>query len=887
LDDQLVNESYNRTIAGADSVTAMMGWDKGNVTGYSHVRAFRDSDKLLFFGNVTLDTNSQCLDSSFTLYFNKVNGSVKISDTEYDIRFIDSAYGWSGIYLKVDSGMVQEYNDRLEIRLFNFTTPQTKPAGTSYFYNFTLWGHIGNRTSMTEFFTKQPLTYKRLFQNCALDDSTFGFESMKGYVVMNSTYLSSQLTVYIANLTSGQKTVNIFIKNKGVPESVTVNASPVSFSYDEPSRILTFSVGSSTVKRIVVSWPSVDIQPPSYGNVGHNTTLIKNPCLFHSQWQDNSALSGYVFSTNNTGIWANDTWVGLSGNPAWANVTKTLNSEGDLAIGYRWYCNDTSNNWRDTGTFTLTTIWGDIQPPTYSSIQVNTTVASNPCLFSCYWQDQGGLSGYVFSTNNTGVWTNDTFTSLTGLTSWTNATKTLDSTPENVIGYRWYCVDSSNNWNDTGILALTATYSPKPKYSNVGYSTTEQNRPCAFSSMWSDDQGLSGFVFGSNATGSWANETFSTLSGMQDWANKTQTLPSTAGVRVEFQWWGNDTQGQWNTTGLRYLTVTAGQPPTYSNVGYNSTLAGNNTLFSCYWQDAVGLSGFIFSWNGTGTWQNDTWIALSGVSAWSNVTKTLSSTVGIVIGFKWYCNDVDSNWNSTVTQTLVTTATTPTAVFGKTTVGANINTMPSWYAVACRVQAPTDGTATQISAYIKGKYQSGFVKTMIYADNNGVPGSLLLESSQITLLSSWTWHNFSVNYSIQAGKYYWFAIFASVESQFTHDAGQTNQQAAAWGWVYPNVPANFNGVHGPAYASNVDSIFITYTPNMGLVMEATVAEGVVLPPEDVSVPSKGYDPANGMSAGTYLARREGSVSNEIGCAEKGAEDRRSSSGSISVPERCS
>jgi len=95
-------------------------------------------------------------------------------------------------------------------------------------------------------------------------------------------------------------------------------------------------------------------------------------------------------------------------------------------------------------------------------------------------------------------------------------------------------------------------------------------------------------------------------------------------------------------------------PPTYSDVGYNTTLAGQPCLFSCKWQDDTGLSGYIFSWNASGAWQNDTWTTLSSNPDWANVTKTLPSTVGVVVGFRWYCNDTSNNWNVTVVYTLTT-----------------------------------------------------------------------------------------------------------------------------------------------------------------------------------------------------------------------------------------
>jgi flagellar hook assembly protein FlgD len=250
-------------------------------------------------------------------------------------------------------------------------------------------------------------------------------------------------------------------------------------------------------------------------------------------------------------------------------------------------------------------------------------------------------------------------------------------------------------------------------------------------------------------------------------------------------------------------------PPTYRLVGYNSTLAGNTTQFSCYWQDTVGLSGYVFSWNGTGVWTNDTWTAINGLSAWSNVTKTLPGTVGTVVGFRWYCNDTESNWNSTQMQTLTTTVQAQSGVFGKTTMGPSLGGDPGGYVEACRFQAPANGTITRISAYIRGD-GSGLAKAMIYSDVSGKVGTLLFESGQITLSSSLSWHNFSANYQIQSGSYYWFAVFPSVAYQIGYDAGQTRQEAYAWGWTYPQVITDFSGKSGPLYEDVVLSIYVTY-----------------------------------------------------------------------------
>lgn len=104
-------------------------------------------------------------------------------------------------------------------------------------------------------------------------------------------------------------------------------------------------------------------------------------------------------------------------------------------------------------------------------------------------------------------------------------------------------------------------------------------------------------------------------------------------------------------------------PPTYSSIGYSSTLAAQSCIFSCKWSDETALSGYIFGTNNTGTWTNETWAVLAGATAWANVTKTLNSTASYRIEFKWWCNDTSNNWNNTAIQFLVTTSHTVTFTF--------------------------------------------------------------------------------------------------------------------------------------------------------------------------------------------------------------------------------
>lgn len=112
----------------------------------------------------------------------------------------------------------------------------------------------------------------------------------------------------------------------------------------------------------------------------------------------------------------------------------------------------------DIGAFEFI-VSGD-QPPTYSSIAVNTTIAGTSANFSILWDDDVALNPngqYIFSTNNTGTWVNDSAINFTTTPSAANVIKTLNSTVGLSIGYRWYATDNTSNSNDTGIQVLTTT----------------------------------------------------------------------------------------------------------------------------------------------------------------------------------------------------------------------------------------------------------------------------------------------------------------------------------------------------------------------------------------------------------------------------------------------
>jgi len=89
----------------------------------------------------------------------------------------------------------------------------------------------------------------------------------------------------------------------------------------------------------------------------------------------------------------------------------------------------------------------------------------------------------------------------------------------------------------------------------------------------------------------------------------------------------------------------------YTSNSTNSTLAGTPVMHSLYWQDSIGLSGYIFSFDDcTNSLENDSWNDMTGNGNWSNITKIIDSTIGCDVKWCVYANDSSNNWNGTSCQ---------------------------------------------------------------------------------------------------------------------------------------------------------------------------------------------------------------------------------------------
>jgi hypothetical protein len=392
---------------------------------------------------------------------------------------------------------------------------------------------------------------------------------------------------------------------------------------------------------------SADSTPPTYLSLSSSSTVAGASCQLNSTWTDETGLAstgGYIIEHNNTGTLTNSSWAAFASNPETNSTTITLNSTVGNVVQWQVYANDTSNNWNSTGLQNITLTDGDL--PTFGAISGNTTVAGAGVAYSCTVSDNVAVSGFIASWNNTGVWTNGTWTSggsgvLTG---------THNSSVGATVSVKFYANDSANNWASSGVSNFTLTDGSPPTFGTITGNTTISGAGVAYSVTISDNVAVSGFIASWNNTGGWVNGTW-TSGGAGSLAG---THNSTVGAKVSVIFYSNDTSNNWGTSSTATFTLTDGTVPSFTSITSSSTLAGSSTSLSVNITDNVAVSFLIWSTNINGTWINGTTTAFTS----NPVTKALVLPSGIGTAFyvKVYANDTANNWAVSVQANFTTTA---------------------------------------------------------------------------------------------------------------------------------------------------------------------------------------------------------------------------------------
>ena len=198
---------------------------------------------------------------------------------------------------------------------------------------------------------------------------------------------------------------------------------------------------------------------------------------------------------------------------------------------------------------------------TYSDVSASSSSAGASCDFSALWVSNANVSGYKFGCNNTGTFVNDSWTpfyDFTGPSSaYSRATEILERHIGDSVIWGFWVNDTNNYWSAIPVQVLSIANSLS--YSLIGANSSNAGSSCTFSAQWSSTTGLSGYVFGSNNTGTFVNDTWLQFNDYTTpstaYATAAENLDNNIGDAVSWDLWVNDTSNIWNQIPLQTLYI--------------------------------------------------------------------------------------------------------------------------------------------------------------------------------------------------------------------------------------------------------------------------------------------------------------------------------------------
>lgn len=365
----------------------------------------------------------------------------------------------------------------------------------------------------------------------------------------------------------------------------------------------------------------VDISPPAFSNNATNTTIREQPCNFTITISDATGVSGYIFSTNNSGTWENSSWVSTSGTSVTGWNITTLNSTVGVTIQWKFYANDTAGNyWSGSSTYSLITT----EKPYWSDNSTNSTIAGQPTEFRLRWKDNEGLLGHTFSLDNcTGTFVNQTFQYLGG-----DGTDNLFVNDNTSLYF-------DSNWGEP------LCTEPNPPY-GFPFLGDNDNRICVnthnakYGNLFFEDSTKRGKIFSVNLSVEyyWGRDFFVTYLDKSElrWKNTSVVGTGVAGDYTWHSWDLSDNITAWDEIDNFRVWITKGD-------------SDNNYPYLRRMKLVVNASVV-----------KDDWI---------NSTYTINDTVGCTIRWIDYTNDTDGNWNTSDTFSFVTTEAVVTTTVPK------------------------------------------------------------------------------------------------------------------------------------------------------------------------------------------------------------------------------
>jgi len=457
-DTALFNYEYD---VGNDSDSAIGTTDIADGNWHFVVGMWNGSNCLVFVDGV-LEGNASCPNTPGPFDEQFIIGKSLFSTQDYFNGNIDEVRIWnvslsaSEVYQQYISNLNKYDTDKY---LFYINQSKNTTAGLIdgvYTYNFSSYDNSSNLGSSQRtitidttppYFTNITNQTKELGSSLGYDINASDALSFSCFSVNDTTNFAINCSGYLRNNTN--LSVNTYWLNISINDSTGNNN----------STFMWVNVTDTAAPRLTITTPS---NRTNSSNTGLNVNYTVS---------DLSPIS-YCWYSNDT-MNVNATLNGC------ANITTMVWSEGQHNVTV--WANDTYGNTNKSSVnFTIDTI-----PPTVNNITypVNgTNYSTNVNALNYTVSDSGTLSKcwYGNGTSNSTTYTAGTnFTSVTSVEGWNNWTV--------------YCNDTANNVGSR--LAQFYKDSRGPTYSENSTSSTSAGFPIEHNLMWSDDTGLSGYVF--------------------------------------------------------------------------------------------------------------------------------------------------------------------------------------------------------------------------------------------------------------------------------------------------------------------------------------------------------------------------------------------------------
>jgi len=369
------------------------------------------------------------------------------------------------------------------------------------------------------------------------------------------------------------------------------------------------TLGQENQTATIITVTSQDTTKPKWSN---NVTSPTSPVTyspgqnyqFNITWTDNFQLNETILEFNGVNYTYSLGELSKSNSEYYKNFT-------DLSAGnynYKWYANDTSNNWNYTSQF----LYQINTAPTEVNLTLNGTDGDKS-----YERGEitnltavlnvSGKTVYI-DANYTGTpnqIASDTDSSVTNFTD----TGNLNVSVYNITG----CFSGDQNYSSSSHTHyMTVQDTEKPQYSNLNNTSAVYGQDFQANATWTDNYQLDKVLFESNYTGTLQNYTVTTYSGSEYYFT-ILAENHTADDLVVWKWYANDTSSNWNYTSQ-----------------FNYTVAKASTEMSLWLNETRGNKAYI-----NNTYANFTaQLSVSGktINLTSNMTGfgTISNTTSVI-----------------------------------------------------------------------------------------------------------------------------------------------------------------------------------------------------------------------------------------------------------------